>query len=246
MVVCLFKNESTELNSVKIKDRLKLFLSEKNISEGKFEKLVGVSNGFVTKVGDSIRTVNLSKIKEKYPELNTTWLLTGEGDMLVNTEPKTERKSSGTPNGRRLGPDEDWGTPIFDISATAGGIDNINQLPEVPSFHVKVPGYEDCNFGMYVFGHSMYPTIETGSLILCRKINNKQLIMYGEIYLVRTADYFMVKRLQKSTEPGCVLCTSDNYEQRSNDFKRFEPFDLPIDTILDLYLVKGIIKKTQS
>lgn len=229
-----------------IKDRLTSFLSHLGIGQKKFEIETGLSNGFVNNVKAGISTTSVNKIKNRYPELNTTWLLTGEGDMLVNKEPKTERKSSGTPNGRRLGPDEDWGTPIFDISATAGGIDNINQLPEVPSFRVKVPGYEDCNFGMYVFGHSMYPTIETGSLILCRKINNKQLIMYGEIYLVRTADYFMVKRLQKSTEPGCVLCTSDNYEQRSNDFKRFEPFDLPIDTILDLYLVKGIIKKTQS
>lgn len=230
--------------------RIKMVLQHLGLNANEFSRNIGllrpqaiydVANGKANLSGKFA-----TKIIAKYPEFSYAWLLTGEGDMLVNTESKTERKSSATPNGRRLGPDEDWGTPIFDISATAGGIDNINQLPEVPSFRVKVPGYEDCNFGMYVFGHSMYPTIETGSLILCRKINNKQLIMYGEIYLVRTADYFMVKRLQKSTEQGCVLCTSDNYEQRSNDFKRFEPFDLPIDTILDLYLVKGIIKKTQS
>lgn len=138
------------------------------------------------------------------------------------------------------------GTPIFDISATAGGMDNISQLPEVPSYHVKIPGYEDCNFGMFVFGHSMYPTIETGSLVLCRKINDKRIIMYGEIYLIRTADYLMVKRLQKNSEKGYVLCTSDNFESRSQEFKRFESFELPIDAIIDLYIVKGIIKKTQS
>lgn len=106
----------------------------------------------------------------------------------------------------QLTPDE--GTPIYELSATASQMDNIGQLPEVPTFHVKIPGYEDCNFGMYVFGHSMYPTIETGSLVLCRKIHDKTVIMYGEIYLIRTKDYLMVKRLQKNEQKGYVLCTS--------------------------------------
>ncbi len=138
------------------------------------------------------------------------------------------------------------GTPIYETSATGGEMDNVGQLPEIPSFHVKIPGYEDCNFGMHVFGHSMYPTIETGSLVLCRKVNDKSIIMYGEVYLIRTADYLMVKRVQKNDKKGHILCTSDNFEKRAAEFKRFEPFDMPIDKIIDLYLVKGIIKKTQT
>ncbi len=138
------------------------------------------------------------------------------------------------------------GTPVYELTATAGQMDNISQIPEVPSFHVNVPGYEDCNFGMYVYGHSMYPTIENGSLILCRKVFDKEVIMYGEIYLLRTRDYLLVKRLQKSDRKNMVLCTSDNFEKRSENYRRFEPFELELDKIIDLYLVKGIIKKTQS
>jgi transcriptional regulator with XRE-family HTH domain len=138
------------------------------------------------------------------------------------------------------------GTPIYELSATASKNEYSGQLPEVPAFRVSIPGYEDCNFGMHVYGHSMYPTIENGSLILCRKVSDKSVIMYGEIYLIRTKDYLMVKRLQKNSEKGHVLCTSDNFEQRNDKFKRFEPFELSIDKIIDLYLIKGIIKKTQS
>lgn len=138
------------------------------------------------------------------------------------------------------------GTPIYEVSATAGAMENVSQVNEEPTFFVSIPGYQDCNFGMYVFGHSMYPTIETGSLILCRKIIDKSVIMYGEIYLIRTNDYLMVKRLQKNETKGHVLCTSDNFEQRNEKYKRFEPFELAVDKIVDLYLVKGIIKKTQS
>ena len=52
------------------------------MSQGKFEKHVGLSNGFVNNVGDTIRTENLQKITAKFPELSTAWLLTGEGEML--------------------------------------------------------------------------------------------------------------------------------------------------------------------
>lgn len=131
------------------------------------------------------------------------------------------------------------GIPIFDHVATAGGLENVSQLPEIPSYYDTIHGYEDCNFGMRVYGHSMYPTIESGCLILCKKINDKSIILFGEIYLLRTADYLMVKRLQKSGLKGNVFCKSDN---EVND-SRFEPFDLGIDKIIDLYIVKGIIKK---
>lgn len=65
------------------------------------------------------------------------------------------------------------GTPVYELNASAGQMEHTGQLPEVPAFHVNIPGYEDCNFGMYVYGHSMYPTIENGSLILCLRLTFK-------------------------------------------------------------------------
>lgn len=64
------------------KDRLITFLAFLNISQGKFEKGVGLSTGFVNNVGDSIRKSSLDKISSVYPELNTAWLLTGVGNMI--------------------------------------------------------------------------------------------------------------------------------------------------------------------
>lgn len=65
-----------------IKYRLAEFLKHLGIGQAKFAQIVGVSKGFANNVGDSIRTDNLNKIAEHYPELNITWLLTGEGEML--------------------------------------------------------------------------------------------------------------------------------------------------------------------
>lgn len=66
------------------RERLKSFLASINISEGAFEKQTGLAKGFVSKVGDSIRTSSINKIKSIYPNLNAAWLLTGEGNMLNN------------------------------------------------------------------------------------------------------------------------------------------------------------------
>lgn len=64
------------------KERLLQFLRYKGIGQQKFEISIGMSNGWVNKVGDSIRENTLQKIKGIYPELNIAWLKSGVGEML--------------------------------------------------------------------------------------------------------------------------------------------------------------------
>lgn len=68
-----------------IKSRLNEFLKYLGIGQAKFAENVGLSRGFANNVGDSIRADNLAKITSVYPELNTVWLITGEGKMLKNS-----------------------------------------------------------------------------------------------------------------------------------------------------------------
>ncbi|OAV73552.1 hypothetical protein Barb6_00157 [Bacteroidales bacterium Barb6] len=65
-----------------MKERLIEFLAYLNIGQLKFEENTGLSRGFVNKVGDSLRESSLEKILAKYPDLNTNWLKTGEGEMV--------------------------------------------------------------------------------------------------------------------------------------------------------------------
>lgn len=71
-----------------MKERLLLFLNYLDIGQTKFEEKVGLSRGVINKIKNGIHPNSLKKIKEKYPELNTTWLLTGEGEMLTTTNQK--------------------------------------------------------------------------------------------------------------------------------------------------------------
>lgn len=59
------------------KERMKDFLASEGISEGAFEKMCGLSKGFVSNIGDSIRKKSIDKILKKFPHLDTVWLLTG-------------------------------------------------------------------------------------------------------------------------------------------------------------------------
>jgi len=64
------------------KDRLLDFLSYKKIGQTKFEEICGLSRGLVNNIRGSISSKTMQKIESVFPELNLTWLLTGEGEML--------------------------------------------------------------------------------------------------------------------------------------------------------------------
>lgn len=65
-----------------VKDRLILFIEYKGISKNAFEKACGLSTRYVSNMRQSIQPDKIKKIALAFPELNTGWLLTGEGEML--------------------------------------------------------------------------------------------------------------------------------------------------------------------
>lgn len=67
-----------------VKDRLISYLKYKNIGQAKFAKSIGVSTGYVNNIRRSIQPDKVISISKQYPDLNTGWLMTGEGDMIYN------------------------------------------------------------------------------------------------------------------------------------------------------------------
>lgn len=72
-----------------VKERLKAFIEYKKISIRSFENRCGLSYGYVNNMRVSIQPAKLKSISLQFPDLNKSWLLTGEGEMLVPTERKT-------------------------------------------------------------------------------------------------------------------------------------------------------------
>ena len=80
-----------------VKNRMIAFLDYLNISQRKFEKATGLSNGAINNIGESITTKTLNKITAIYPDLNTAWLLTGVGEMLNNKDISSMKKDLSYP-----------------------------------------------------------------------------------------------------------------------------------------------------
>ena len=72
-----------------VKERLKAFIEYKKISIRSFENRCGLSYGYVNNMRVSIQPAKLKSISLQFPDLNKSWLLTGEGEMLVPTEGTT-------------------------------------------------------------------------------------------------------------------------------------------------------------
>lgn len=73
-----------------VKERLKEFIKYKGISERKFCKAAGLALSYVNNIRVSIQPDRVNSIAVAFPELNTGWLLTGEGEMLKKNDTTNE------------------------------------------------------------------------------------------------------------------------------------------------------------
>ena len=65
-----------------------MFVKHLGMAQTRFEKHCGLANGYINNIRKSISPDKLELIALYFPELNTGWLMTGEGEML-----KTEAES---------------------------------------------------------------------------------------------------------------------------------------------------------
>lgn len=79
-------NIPTYLIMSNVKERLSQFIKFKNMSVVEFERLIGVSNGYVSSISKSIQPDKLEIISDTNPDLSIEWLLIGRGSMLKSEQ----------------------------------------------------------------------------------------------------------------------------------------------------------------
>lgn len=204
-----------------VRDRLKAYLKEKNISQADFAIGIGASTGYVNAIVKTIGSDKLAIIREKFPDLNIGWLLTGEGEMLKEATDVT------IPSHRI----RYW----VDVDATAGGVTQFDDMMSSQYIDLAIPEFRDCTDAVNLYGDSMLPLYKSGQIIILKEWK-ESFIDYGNVYLVVTKKgNRMVKYLRKGSDADHVLCVSEN--------KEFDSFEILMDDILRLYLVKGGISK---
>lgn len=204
-----------------VKDRLTKFRQYKNLGQGKFEKLSGLSNGYLTQLRKAPGSEKLQRILCTFPELNRTWLLTGEGDMLTGEEAEQTIQPS-TESDIHL-------IPLLPISAQGGSLNDFVVSIKESSCEKIISPIKGADYAMSVSGESMAPEYPSGSQILIKRINEKAFIDWGRVYVLDTCNGTVIKRLFPSDTADKVLCKSINPE--------FPPFEVLLSDVYAVYRV---------
>lgn len=211
-----------------VKQRLILFIKEKNISKRRFEALSGLSNGFINNISKSIGVEKMQKILSAFPELNQTWLLTGEGEML-----NSESFPSNIPA---------KGIKILDIRVCAGygiGFDgDENMVLDV----VNIPQYNGC-YGVTVYGDSMYDMYAPGDIVFVREVTDNTFIDNGQAYIVITAEDRLLKLLYVEDEK--ITLVSYNTTTNPDGRRKYPDICMKPESIIKLYKVVGRLTRGQ-
>lgn len=199
-----------------LRDRLQQFIKFNGLTTKRFEEYVGLSNASVSKMGDNTRRSTIDKISTKFPKLNRTWLLTGEGDMLIQ---ESEPQANAEFLGRAVQADSDATVSVrfYEPSPTATFQEfcaGVNESPE--SINILPEPFDNIDASSCVFrvsGDSMSPQIHDKAKILCREVNPSRWhnIKHGVIAIVYD-DRFVIKRVKKNclNDENYILLCSDN------------------------------------
>ena len=216
------------------------------MSQGGFEKKVGLSTGFVNNVGDSIRKTSLEKILSIYPELNTAWLLTGVGEML-NTS-KTDAPTSQIINNEdELIAALDKGIkllPEVDFKFAAGQIELVDGTENIKRYWF-LPDCRDCEAVAQIAGNSMSPAYPSGCWVALKKhgfsIEDATQIPFGNVFGIVVQDKFTgdyhghIKVLRRYKDQA--LCRKYWIAHSLND-NEYDDFDIEIAQVRSLWIVK--------
>lgn len=202
-----------------VKDRLVAFIKHKGLSQSRFEKSVGLSNGFVNNISKGIGADKLQRILCAYPDLNSDWLLNGVGDMVISKEQFFDKNNT---------------RPRIPYDAAAGTLTEIvdgvaeYQCEQVPIIGV-FPRYD---FTIRIVGRSMEPEYFAGDEVACLRVNEKRFLQWGRVHVLDTTQGVVIKRIYDNGD--CIVCKSFNPE--------FPDFSIPKEDIRSYNLVVGSIR----
>jgi phage repressor protein C with HTH and peptisase S24 domain len=172
-------------------------------------------------------TYDAELIYTKCTEINPEWLLTGKGDMLkVNTAiksyPKPDKKE------KQL--------PLIPIEAIAGfGAGEFTIMEHDVLEYYKIPEFSNADFLIPVKGSSMQPKYYGGDLLACKHIQSFSFFQWGVPHVITIKDRgTVVKRIKQSENENEFTLISDN--------KKYEPFTITIDDIVNIAIVVGVIR----
>lgn len=214
-----------------VKERLLSFIKDIGIEKSVFERTAGLSNGFIDKVTDNVRSKSLALIANAYPQLNIDWVKTGIGDSIIEIPDKVVQVYSSD-----VKEDVYSGTLVYDIDATCGtDIRDIDFADDNVIGSIDLPEISKSSKIIRANGDSMEPKIYDGNRIVIREVMSWDDIFYGQIYLIIMDEYRMIKYIRRydQDEEHYVILRSEN--------KEYDDIKLNKSKIRKLFIVENIL-----
>lgn len=173
----------------------------------------------------------LLKISEGLFNINKSYILFGEGEMLKEAEQvKREGVIEITTDQIKEVPK---GTPVYDLDATCGK--ELRDLADENIIgYVNLPEIRTTSHILQATGDSMIPKIYNGDRVVLREVYDKNIIYYGQIYLILTDEYRMLKYIRRSkNDESKVILRSENSE--------YDDIEIDKADILKMFVVENIL-----
>ena len=160
---------------------------------------------------------NIETILKFYTDLSRIWLLTGEGEMLINNETLPEQTH------------DTYRIPLLPISAQGGAFNDFVVSVQESECERVISPIKNADFAISIQGDSMAPEYPSGSQVLIKRINERAFIEWGKTYVLDTCNGSVVKNLYPSDDPNKVICKSINPD--------FPPFEVSLSDVYGVYRV---------
>ncbi len=202
-------------------DRLVIFREKMGLSQQELAEKIGIKPQALARYekNKSKPSIDLAKKLTNLFNLNTNWLLTGEGEMLKST--KDIQDCSQDKNIiyiDKLSLQAGAGAGIYNYE-----VETIEKVPISLSLF-KTPQNPDHLKIIQVNGDSMEPTLKDGDYVI---INTTQISANDGIYALLYDNAVIIKRVQFCLN-GNIKIISDNPKYDSFTFKKEELQDLNI------------------
>lgn len=223
------------------KERLEAIIA--HYGDGKpsqFAKLIGVAPSTISS-WLARDTFDYELLFAKCENINSAWLLTGEGDMLLSSPDNNQGSTKDEPR-NDIDPTpaiqqvQHGGIPLIPTNAMAGfATGGDTAILEYECDRYVVPMFRDADFLIPVKGSSMIPKYNSGDLVACKHLPLSDLFFqWNHVYVLDTDQGALIKRVQRADDDDHILCVSDN--------TKYEPFKLHRSQIHAIAVVVGVIR----
>lgn len=238
-----------------VKQRLMDFIQYKGLSQGKFERMCNMSNGYLNNLKKTIGSEKLQNVCRAFPDLNIEWLLYNEGEMLKTDNHSVQQTNTYGNNNYVVGNNNTISNSADDIPFVEA--EEMERAPIVPATIARAPqtdvlealsgrigtlemapiGVTDVPITMWyrVQDESIAPKYEIGDLIgLWAYPKGEEDPVPGKLYGINTMSNGLILRR--------LFPTEDGYMARAINRDEYPDYHIRQKNIVQVYKIMLMVR----